>query len=67
MRPIVAAVASDDPHMAANPAQPASAAIASPPRLCPITARAARNRLWLKPERAAHCPIRMNSGTTERS
>ena len=35
-RPIVTAEASDDPESAANPAQAATVAEASPPRKCPI-------------------------------
>ena len=35
IRPMVAAVAAVEPHMAANPAQASTVAMVSPPRRCP--------------------------------
>ena len=49
--------------MAPNMAQPATEAIASPPRKCPIQALDAENSAAEMPVRVARLPIRMNSGT----
>jgi hypothetical protein len=59
---MVAAVATDDPLMAAKPPQAAMVAMASPPRRCPIQVCAARNSSPLMPEAVANAPIRMNIG-----
>ena len=65
MRPMVEAVASEDPDTAPNPAQPAIAAIAVPPGAHPSQALAPRNRALDKPERLAIAPISTNIGTTD--
>ena len=64
---MVEAVASDDPEIEPNIAQPATAAMASPPRRWPIQALAAEKIDAEIPEFVAKCPIRMNSGTTAKS
>ncbi len=65
--PIVDAVASDEPQTAPNPAHPAIAAIAVPPRIQPSQALAPRKSAWLSPAFDAIAPISTNIGTTERS
>ena len=51
----------------AQAAQASTAAIASPPRKRPMTAAANSNSALLMPPCVANCPIRMNSGITDRS
>ena len=58
-------VATEEPQMAPNAVQAQITAIASPPRMRPANASAARNRLVDMPARSASAPIRMNSGMTE--
>ena len=64
---MVAAVATDEPLIAANPAQAMTVAMASPPRRWASQAFEARNSSRLMPEAVAKEPIRMNSGITARS
>ena len=64
---MVEAVASDEPHTAPKPAHAAIAAIATPPRIHPSHALAARNRSRESPEREAMLPISTNIGSTDRS
>ena len=61
---MVAAVARDEPHMAPKPAHAPTAAIATPPRLCPRQAPANRNRDSLIPALDAKFPISKNKGIT---
>jgi len=63
----VAAVATEEPQMAPNAAEAITAAIASPPRKRDITACAKANSALEMPPCVANCPIRMNSGMTDRS
>ena len=60
----VAAVATDEPQIAANPPQAAIVAMPSPPRRWPRNEFAARNSSRLMPEVVANAPISRNSGTT---
>ena len=62
---MVAAVASDEPQIAPNMAQPPTEAMARPPRMCPNQALAARNKARLSPALVANWPISRNKGTTE--
>ncbi len=62
---MVAAVASEEPQMAPNPALAPTAAIATPPLRCPSHEAAALKSAADMPDRVANCPMRMNSGTTE--
>ena len=64
---IVAAVATDEPQIAPKAAQASTALMARPPLNRPMTAAAKRNSALLMPPWVAKCPIRMNSGITERS
>ncbi len=64
---IVAAVATDEPQMAPKAALAMTAAIARPPWKRDITALANPNRALEMPPWVAKCPIRMNSGITDRS
>ncbi len=64
---MVEAVASEEPQTAPNPAQAAMAAIATPPRTRPTSARIPLNRSRDIPVSEARYPMRMKSGTTERS
>ena len=52
--PMVAAVASDEPQIAPNPAHPPIAAMATPPLRCPKKTFAASNRALLIPARVAN-------------
>ncbi len=65
--PIVAAVASELPQIAPNPAQAPTAAIATPPRQWPISEFAASNSDLDSPPRLANWPISRNIGITDRS
>ena len=65
-RPIVAAVANDDPQIAPKPAQAPTDAIATPPLRCPSHPSAALNKAWLMPPRVAKCPMRRNIGTIDK-
>ena len=62
---MVAAVASDDPHIAPKPAQAPMAAIATPPLRCPSQASAALNSEVDIPPSVANCPMSRKSGTME--
>ena len=62
---MVAAVASEEPQIAPNAAQPPIVATASPPRQCPNQARAARNSAPFIPPLVANSPISRNSGMTD--
>ena len=64
---MVAAVARDEPQMAPKPAQAPTAAMAMPPRQCPIMALPALNSALDRPPWVANCPISRNSGTTDKS
>ena len=64
---MVAAVATDEPLIAAKPAQAVTVAIARPPRLWPSQALLARNNSRLIPAAVAKAPIRMNIGMMPRS
>ena len=58
----VAAVATDEPQMAAKPPQAAMVATPRPPRLCPTKAFAARNISRLMPALETKAPISRNMG-----
>ncbi len=60
----VAAVATEDPLIAANPAQAAIVAIPNPPRRWPTKRLAAWNSSLLMPVRDATDPINRNIGIT---
>ena len=60
----VAAVATEEPQIAAKPPQAAIVAMPSPPRRWPRNALAARNSSRLMPDVVAKAPISRNSGTT---
>src|SRR3989344_2222119 len=62
--PIVAAVATLEPQMAAKPPLAATVAIATPPRRRPIIACAARNRSPEMPAPATRLPMSTNRGST---
>jgi len=64
---MVAAVATEEPQMAPNAALAMTAAMASPPRSCDSNELAKPNRALEMPPWVAKCPIRMNSGMTDRS
>ena len=64
--PIVAAVASDEPQIAPNPAQAPIAAIATPPFLCPRHAPVNLKSASLIPALPAKFPINKNSGMTDK-
>lgn len=64
---MVDAVAMDEPEIEPNIAQPATAAMARPPRQCPIHAFDAANNALEMPVWVARCPMRMNRGTIARS
>ncbi len=64
---MVAAVATDEPLIAPKAAQASREAMARPPLKRPITAAANSNSARLMPPLVAKCPIRMNSGITDRS
>jgi len=64
---MVAAVATDEPLIAPKAAQASREAIASPPLKRPMTPAANSNSDLLMPPLVAKCPIRMNSGITDRS
>src|SRR3712207_8839502 len=64
---MVAAVATEEPLIAAKPAQAVTVAMASPPRRWPSQAFEARNSSRLMPDAVANDPIRMNIGITARS
>ena len=64
--PIVAAVASDDPQIAPNPAQAPIAAIATPPFLWPRQAPVNLKSASLIPALPAKFPINKNSGMTDK-
>ena len=65
-RPMVAAVASDEPQIEPNPAQAPIAAIAMPPLRWPKKLSAALNRALDMPPRVAKCPISKNIGTIDK-
>ncbi len=60
----VAAVATDEPQIAAKPPQATIVAMPRPPRKWPRNAFAARNSSRLMPDVVANAPIRRKSGTT---
>ena len=60
----VAAVATDEPLIEANPAQAAIVAMPNPPRQCPTNRLAAWNNSLLMPVRDAMAPISRNIGIT---
>ena len=60
----VAAVATDEPLIAANPAQAAMVAMPRPPRRWPTNLLAAWNNSRLMPERETKAPISKNIGIT---
>ena len=60
----VAAVATEDPEIAAKPAQAAMVAMPSPPLKWPRKALAARNSSRLMPELETNAPISRNIGMT---
>src|SRR5690606_15050148 len=62
--PTVAAVATLEPEVQANPALVSTLAMARPPGQCPTHLRATLNRRWPTPAWCANAPIRMNRGTT---
>ena len=62
---MVAAVATDDPEIAAKPEQAVMVASPSPPRRWPTQARAAPKSSPEIPDRVAKTPIRMNIGMRE--
>jgi hypothetical protein len=64
---MVAAVATEEPQIAPKAAQASTAAIARPPRKRDMTALANSNSDLEMPPCVAKCPIRMNSGITDRS
>ena len=64
---MVAAVATEEPQMAPKAALAITAAMARPPWRRDVTALAKPNRALEMPPCVANCPIRMNSGITERS
>jgi hypothetical protein len=59
---MVAAVATDEPHIAAKPAHAPMVASARPPRSLPSQALPARNSSFDMPDAVASTPIRMNIG-----
>ena len=61
---MVAPVANEEPHMAANPQQAMMVAMASPPRACPSQQWAVLYISRLTPETKANCPISTNRGIT---
>ena len=61
----VAAVASEEPLIAENPAQAPIVAMGRAPRRPANSALAATNNSCDMPERVATAPIRMNRGSTE--
>src|SRR6266508_728958 len=65
--PIMAAVASEEPLIVPNAAQPPIAAMARPPRKWPRKALAARNRACVTPARFANFFFFRNTATTEKS
>ena len=58
----MAAVASDEPQIAPNPAQAPTEAMATPPLRCPSHPSAALNSAVDIPDRVANCPISRNIG-----
>ena len=60
----VAAVATEEPEIAAKPAQAAMVAMPSPPFRWPRNALAARNSSRLMPEFDTNAPISRNIGMT---
>ena len=60
----VAAVATDEPLIAAKPPQAAIVASPSPPRQCPTKLFAARNNSRLMPEAETKAPMSRNIGMT---
>ena len=58
----VAAVATEEPEIAANPAQAAMVAMPRPPRKWPTNELAARNSSRLMPELDTNAPINRNIG-----
>ena len=60
----VAAVATDEPLIAAKPAQAAIVARPSPPRQWPMKLFAARNNSRLMPEAETKAPMSRNIGMT---
>ena len=64
---MVAAVATDDPQIAPKAAEARTAAIARPPLKRPMMPAVKANSARLMPPWVANCPIRMNSGMTDRS
>jgi len=63
----VAAVATDDPEIAAKPAQAAMVAMPRPPRRCPTKRLAAWNISRLMPERETMAPMSRNIGITPKA
>jgi gliding motility-associated protein GldL len=59
-----AAVATEEPHIAANPPQAKTVATPKPPRKCPMNELAARNNSRLTPETDTNAPININMGIT---
>lgn len=66
MRPMVAAVARDEPQMAPKIAQAPTEAMARPPRNRPNNPFIAPNRLDDRPACEENTPMATNSGMTER-
>ena len=62
---MVAAVANDDPQIAAKPPQARIVAIARPPRKCPRNALETLYNSRLIPPLFTNSPIRMKRGITE--
>jgi hypothetical protein len=60
----VAAVATEEPEIAAKPPQAAIVATPSPPRRWPRKPFAARNSSRLMPELVTNAPMRRNIGMT---
>ncbi len=60
----VAAVATEEPQIAAKPPQASTVAMPRPPRRWPISALAARNSSRLTPDTETKAPISMNIGIT---
>ncbi len=63
----VAAVATEEPQIAAKPPQATMVAMPSPPRRWPRNVFEARNSSRLMPEAEAKAPISRNSGMTANS
>jgi hypothetical protein len=66
MRDMVAVVATEEPQIAPNPAQPPIVAMASPPLRWPRKALAMRKRSEDRPATVANVPIRRKIAITAR-